>query len=358
VDQEGRRERNHRWSGLNLDKHWAGEDFDARFPDDLTDPNDPKEYDFQRFIAERLLRHGLTCPKCSRTFTEVRSWVAGRAAFRCPGCGKQLSLFAGTVFKGTQSLREWFEACWIMVARPDGLSTLDLSKALGINEKTTLSMVHSVQEVWALKNLDKLETKTGGGSGSSRETEEWIESCWIEKEICGGHILVLLRFEKGSGKTRRGKIIKASYGQSRIRLVFIPNDCSPLFSNKKLAPQLILYGFAKKNSLIRLAEGWSPGALEVLGLKSQTIQTDEFSSKSVAMTFVDRLQKIYHNKITHKFLKLYIEEFVYRFNTMRGIDRHLLFDALLEGLIRLRSPQPAVPPPGGTTQSSSPAKVG
>jgi len=361
VTPEERQLRDKRWSGLELDRPWAGEAFDARYPDDLTDPNMPKDFDFKGFIATRLLLQGITCPRCNLVFNNPKSKVAGRdAAVRCPGlgCGNQVRLLAGTVFEGSHDLRPWFEACWLMVAMTDGISATNLSKALEIANKNTLSMIHSIQRVWAIQNKQALETSDKSFFGPTKDAENWIEACWIEEKICDGHILIILRMQITGGKTRRGKLMVVDYHQAEIIMKFFKNNDSPLFSNREKFLQLALFPYVRSGSLIRRHEDWSIAALLALGYDSRLFSRKEYSVKSVAAHFVSRCRKIYKNRLTPEYFKLYMEEFVYRFNTMRDSNRRALFDDLLDGLVRWRRTIAEAATPDGTTQNSDPAPVG
>jgi hypothetical protein len=53
----------------------------------------------------------------------------------CRGCGRQVSVTAGTIFHGTRSsLRLWFQAMWWVTAQKNGASALGLQRILGLGQ--------------------------------------------------------------------------------------------------------------------------------------------------------------------------------------------------------------------------------
>src|SRR6516225_3255559 len=84
-------------------------DFEARFRSEQA----CREYLFQLRWPE-----GFRCPRCG----SAKAWPLRSVLRQCAGCGRQVSLTAGTVFQDTHTpLTVWFQAMWwVLPACPAG----------------------------------------------------------------------------------------------------------------------------------------------------------------------------------------------------------------------------------------------
>lgn len=78
---------------------------------------------------------GFRCPRCGG---ESYSMVRGRRhTCQCSRCRRQVSLTAGTAMQGTRlPLAKWFLAMRLMTHSKRGVSAAELSRELGVCEKT------------------------------------------------------------------------------------------------------------------------------------------------------------------------------------------------------------------------------
>ena len=85
----------------------------------------------RRYLAKLRWPEGFRCPDCK----SAEAWLTGRALMHCKGCGRQVSVTAGTIFHGTRSsLRLWFQAMWWVTAQKNGASALGLQRILGLGQ--------------------------------------------------------------------------------------------------------------------------------------------------------------------------------------------------------------------------------
>ena len=84
-------------------------DFEVRFRSEQA----CREYLFQLRWPE-----GFRCPRCG----SAKAWPLRSVLRQCAGCGRQVSLTAGTVFQDTHTpLTVWFQAMWwVLPACPAG----------------------------------------------------------------------------------------------------------------------------------------------------------------------------------------------------------------------------------------------
>lgn len=76
------------------------------------------------------------CPKCGCCNTrEVKSRKP--MPYWCPDCRSYFSLKTGTVMEGSNvGMRKWLLAMYLLTKRPKGISSIQLSKDIGVCQKT------------------------------------------------------------------------------------------------------------------------------------------------------------------------------------------------------------------------------
>jgi transposase-like protein len=73
---------------------------------------------------------GFVCPHCGGREHAI---VGKRRLFSCHGCRRQTSIRAGTVFaKSLLPLTTWFQAMWLLTQSKNSISTLELSRQIGV----------------------------------------------------------------------------------------------------------------------------------------------------------------------------------------------------------------------------------
>ena len=88
---------------------------------------------------------GFVCPHCRSTDHAV---VGKRRLYLCHGCRRQTSLVAGTIFSRTQlPLTRWFQAMWLITQSKDSISTLSLSRQIGVKWDSAWLMRQKLAEV-------------------------------------------------------------------------------------------------------------------------------------------------------------------------------------------------------------------
>lgn len=62
--------------------------------------------------------------------------------YRCKNTGKYFNVKTGTLFDNTKiELRKWFMAIWLVTSHKKGISSVQLSKDIGVTQKN--SLVHA-----------------------------------------------------------------------------------------------------------------------------------------------------------------------------------------------------------------------
>ncbi len=115
----------------------------------------------------------VTCPFCG---SEKVYRIENGKRFKCgnPDCYKKFSVTVGTIFENTKiELRYWYGAIYLATAHKKGISSHQLSRDLGISQKTAWFILHRVRHMLkdkaphVLSNTVEIdETYIGGKEGN------------------------------------------------------------------------------------------------------------------------------------------------------------------------------------------------
>lgn len=109
------------------------------------------EDDCLRYLSELKWKEGYKCKACG-----CKKWWAGRRWFdrRCQRCGYNESPTAGTLFHKLKfGLLKAFRICFELSVRKKGMSSCELSRAFGLQQKTAWYFKRKVQQ--AMKSSEQ-----------------------------------------------------------------------------------------------------------------------------------------------------------------------------------------------------------
>jgi len=94
-------------------------------------------------------------PTCNHCLSEGAYITSKEGVYRCKNCGKDFTVRVGTVMERSHiGFREWLFAMYLIVTARKGISSLQLSKEIGITQKSAWFLMHRIRE--ACKNGDQL----------------------------------------------------------------------------------------------------------------------------------------------------------------------------------------------------------
>src|SRR5580658_6902229 len=138
-------------------------------------------------------------PKCPVCKTEDVGFLATRRLWKCRECGKQFSVKVGTIFEDSAlGFDKWLPAFWMIVNAKNGISSCELSRALGVTQKTAWFMLHRIRLAIQNGDFSKLsgeieadETYIGGKARSMNSKQraslgDALGTGWKGKEIVMG----------------------------------------------------------------------------------------------------------------------------------------------------------------------------
>ncbi len=99
----------------------------------------------QFMIAVRWPDGVVKCPQCG---SEKVTWLSNAKVYRCYGkhAKVKFSLKTGTVFEDSPiGLEKWLPASWMLSNFKNGVSSYELSRSLGVTQKTAWFMLHRIR---------------------------------------------------------------------------------------------------------------------------------------------------------------------------------------------------------------------
>ncbi|MDP6558445.1 MAG: IS1595 family transposase [Pirellulaceae bacterium] len=264
------------------------------------------------YLVQMRWPNGFVCPSCGGH----KAWRTERMLFHCAGCGRQVSVTAGTIFQGTRKpLQMWFRAMWWVTSQKNGASANGLQQSLGLGSyQTAWTWLHKLRRAMVRPGRDQLnglvevdETYVGGPEktpGRSAETKT----------------LVAIAVEK------RGRTL----GRTRMAVVGEPTRDE-------------LCGFVGRcvatGSTVR-TDGWqSYRTLKYRGYQHERIlQQRSSEDPSELLPGVHRIASLlkrwllgtHQGAVSRAHLPYYLDEFTFRFNRRKSKARGKLFFRLVE----------------------------
>lgn len=89
---------------------------------------------------------GIVCPCCGSTRKIYH--VERKHIYKCADCGSQFSVRKNTIFEESRlPLQKWFMAAWMITANRKGIASTQLSREIGVTQKTAWFMLGRLREV-------------------------------------------------------------------------------------------------------------------------------------------------------------------------------------------------------------------
>lgn len=273
-----------------------------------------------REYLEELRWQGI--PKCPHCKSEKHYRLKNKGEFdglyKCRECKERFTVTIGTMFEGSKvPLADWFYAIYIFLSHKKGISSIQLSKDIGVTQKTAWFMLTKIRH-----NLD--ETRRFVVNKFDGEVQ--MDETYIGGKPKG-------KIWQNQGRSLKQKIpVVGVLTKNRVYAVVTSNA-----SGRTL--KTIIYGLIKPGSTI-VSDGWrgyrgiSPeyNHQVVEHKKGSYVNKEGYHTNGIE-GFWSQLKRgingTYHF-VSHKYLQLYCNEYSYRYNTrfMSDIDRFTEFITL------------------------------
>lgn len=258
--------------------------FNERFPDDDT----CLDYMFEQ--AYGYLPACIKCGVVDPSYYRVR----GRKCYECKDCGNQIHPLGGTIFhKSSTSLRDWFYVIYLFSVSKNGVSAKEVERHLGVTYKTAWRIAKQVRTLMLQGGnplsgiVETDETYIGGrrtGKGSG----------FKDKEVVFGLI-------------ERDGNVKAEHVKSAGARVLLPRIHNGVeYGTTIYSDQAQVYKTLHRVGYFHDSVNHSVGEYGRGLVHTNTIEGFWSQLKR-------SIDGTYHC-ISAKYLQLYLNEFVYRYN--------------------------------------------
>ena len=160
----------------------------------------------------------IACPHCgSDRIGEIKS----RHLLRCKECRRQFSHKVGTIFEDSPlGLDKWFVAVWVIANCRNGISSHELSRAIGVTQKSAWFMLHRIRTAMECESFDKFDGPAEADTSYIGGKAENMHKGRREKVIQGRGAV---------GKTAVHGILQRTTeaGPSQVNAVVIGSEESP-----------------------------------------------------------------------------------------------------------------------------------
>jgi transposase-like protein len=175
----------------------------------FSDPDRAFEY-AKRF---RWPDGNVVCPRCGNA---KHSFIKTRKVWFCYVCQKQFSLKLGTVFEDSAlGLDKWMAGYWMLVNCKNGVSSMEIHRALGITQKAAWFMLQRLR--LALRD-DFYGSKLGSGPDSEVEVDE----TFIGGKARNMHVSERKRRITGTGVKDKTAVMGILERGGKIRTTVVP----------------------------------------------------------------------------------------------------------------------------------------
>ena len=261
------------------------------------------------YIEKRRWKDGVDCPQCSATQNKITTRVGG--FYRCNACDLTFTVRTGTIFERSHiPLHKWLYAMYLLVTSRKGISSLQLSKEIGVTQKTAWFMLQRLRE--ACGNDDFTLT------GTIELDETYIGG--LEKNKHASKLL-----NKGRGSV--GKTAVLGMRERGGRLI-----ASTIEKNNKETIQGAIEKYVEKGSTVMTDDHRAYIGLGQKGFTHETVKhssgqyvhgnTSTNGIESVWAVLKRGVNGVYHH-VSSKHLDRYVSEVSFRLND-GNVERHSL----------------------------------
>lgn len=277
----------------------------------------PNEKDCVKHLADMKWKNGAKCPYCQH---EKIYTFSNNIKYKCAACRRNFSVRVGTIFEDSKlSLRKWFIAIYLETAHKKGISSHQLSRDIGVTQKSAWHMLHRIRE--CLKNR------------KNYKMEGFVEA---DETVIGGleknkHLDKRTPHSQGRNTTKKTPVVGVLQRGSHVRVQVVKD-----VSRQSLHAFIRQHVWPHKSILFTDTwKGYNGLKVDYSHVRvnhSKGEYVKGFAWTNGIENFWSLLSRgiigVYHH-VSRKHLQRYCDGFVFRFNT-RKMDEMFRFRLALE----------------------------
>ncbi len=262
-----------------------------------------------------------TCPAC---LGKEHYYLATQKRWKCKECGRQFSVKLNTIFEHSPiSLDKWLIAMWMLGNCKNGVSSYELSRTVGITQKSAWFVLHRIR--YAMN--DRSATKLGG-----------LGECEVDETFVGGKTKNMHRARRQQLQATRTvglknetkTIVAGVLDRAQVRASVVPNrERATLtqivaqnvkFGSKIYSDDYVGYDGLRHrydHTAINKVYGYVSGRIHTQGIENFW----SLLKRSLAGTYV---------AVEPEHLSRYLDEQMFRFNNRKVGDRKLTDEERLQ----------------------------
>ena len=266
----------------------------------------PNEEAARQYIETYRWPNGTVCPHCEET---KRITIRKGGYYRCLACMETFTVRTKTIFERSHvPLHKWIHAMYQLLTSRKGVSSMQLAKEIGVQQRTAWFMLHRIREACG-KEIKML-------SGTVEMDETYI----------GG-------LERNKHESKKSHIGRGSVGKTPVigmRERGGRTKAMPVATVDMASPFRAIHENIKPGTMIHTDEHTGYQIDEVYGHRRVNHSAKEFSRKGVSTNSIESvwavlkrgLHGVYHHA-SKKHLARYVNEFTFRLNE-GDVKRHTL----------------------------------
>lgn len=225
--------------------------------------------------------------------------------YRCKNTGKYFNVRTGTMFDNTKiPLQKWFLAIWIVTSHKKGISSVQLSKDIDVTQKSAWFMLQRIRNCFGIENNNELDNEVEcdetyvGGKNKNRHADKKVANSQGRSTKDKAPVFGMV---ERNGKLNAKKVDDTKARTLTNEIIQVVKETATMYTDEYLGysslKRIYDHAFVKHNSG------------EYVNGRIHTNTIEGFWSLLKRGIF-----GIYHFT-SKKHLQMYVDEFVFRYNT-------------------------------------------